>query len=97
MSYNYKYNGHPAPGLTANISGAGSLISAPGAGRYIEIHDVLASESTTLRTNTVTGDILIYVPVGSSNLSASITGGVNNSIFSTAGNVTVTYSNVMDI
>ena len=97
MSTNFKFNGHPAPAQTANISGAGSLIAAPGAGRYIVIHDILASESSTLRTSAVDGAILAYVPVGASNLSASITGGVNNSIFNTAGNVTVTYSNIMDI
>tara|TARA_R110000824_G_scaffold80277_1_gene201940 strand:- start:421 stop:732 length:312 start_codon:yes stop_codon:yes gene_type:complete len=96
MSTDFKYTGHPQPARTANLSGSGIAITGPGAGKYITIFDVLASEPTLLRQNDGGGDVIAYIPSGSVNLTASITGGINNgtgnSIVSTTGNVTLTYS-----
>ena len=95
MSTDFKITGHPLPGHTASIAGSGIVISGPGAGKYITIFDVLASEATLLREQNGTGPVLAYIPSGSVNLAASITGGMVNGtgsqIISTAGNVTITY------
>tara|TARA_R110000822_G_C15338795_1_gene495938 strand:- start:6635 stop:6928 length:294 start_codon:yes stop_codon:yes gene_type:complete len=88
----FKITGHPEAGRTANLSGAGSIIASPGSLRFIAIHDVLASEATTLRIDSVTGSIIAYIPAGASNLSSSVTGGKDKAIYNTAGNVTITYS-----
>tara|TARA_R110002110_G_scaffold13957_1_gene66208 strand:- start:284 stop:592 length:309 start_codon:yes stop_codon:yes gene_type:complete len=95
MSTDFKFTGHPQPGHTANISGSGVAILGPGAGKYITIFDVLASESTLLREQNGTGPVLAYIPSGAVSLSASITGGMVNGtgcqIINTTGNVTITY------
>ena len=84
------------PGYTANISGSGIVIAGPGAGKYITIFDVLASEPTLLREQSGTGPVLAYIPSGAVNLAASITGGMvngtGNQIINTTGNVTITYT-----
>ena len=96
MSTDFKYTGHPQSARIANLSGSGIAITGPGAAQYITIFDVLASESTLLRENDGGGAVIAYIPSGSVNLAASITGGISNgtgnSIVSTAGNVTITYS-----
>ena len=96
MSTDFKYTGHPQPARTANLSGSGIAITGPGSAKYITIFDVLASESTLLRENDGGGAVIAYIPSGSINLAASITGGISNgtgnSILSSAGNVTITYS-----
>ena len=96
MSTDFKYTGHPQPAFTSNIAGAGVAISGPGAARYTTIFDVLASEPTMLRLNGAAGTVLAYIPSGSSNLGASITGGLangtGNAIYNTAGNVTINYT-----
>ena len=96
MSTDFKYTGHPQPASTASLSGSGIAIAGPGSAKFITIFDVLASEPTLLRENDGIGSVIAYIPSGSSNLSASITGGVSNgtghAILSTAGNVTITYS-----
>tara|TARA_R110000824_G_scaffold29534_1_gene98233 strand:+ start:387 stop:701 length:315 start_codon:yes stop_codon:yes gene_type:complete len=96
MSTDFKYTGHPEPARTASIAGSGIAITGPGASKYITIFDVLASESTLLRVNDGAGAVIAYIPSGSTNLAASITGGIangtGNAILSTAGNVTITYS-----
>tara|TARA_R110000824_G_scaffold55898_1_gene153584 strand:+ start:661 stop:975 length:315 start_codon:yes stop_codon:yes gene_type:complete len=96
MSTDFKYTGHPQPARTASLSGSGIAITGPGLGKYITIFDILASESTLLRANNGGGEVIAYVPSGATNLTASITGGISNdtgnSIMSTVGNVTITYS-----
>ena len=98
MSADFKFTGPPKAALTASISGAGVIINSPGIAKFITIFDVLASQSTLLRENNAAGAILAYIPSGSCNLSASITGGVTpvgrtgNAIYNSAGNVTVNYS-----
>ena len=96
MSTDFKYTGHPQPARTANIAGSGVVIAGPGAKRYITLFDVLASQSTLLREENVGGAVIAYIPSGSTNLTASITGGTSggsgNAIYSSAGNVTITYS-----
>jgi len=96
MSTDFKYTGHPEPARTANIAGAGVVIAGPGAAKYITIFDVLASQATLLREENVGGSVIAYIPSGSTNLTASITGGIvngtGNAIYSSAGNVTITYS-----
>ena len=83
-------------GYTSNIAGSGIVISGPGTAKYITIFDVLASEATLLRENGGDGAVIAYIPSGSSNLGASITGGISNgtgnSILNTTGNVTINYS-----
>ena len=95
MSTDFKYTGHPQPARTASLSGSGIAITGPGTAQYITIFDVLASESTLLRANNGGGEVIAYIPSGSTNLTASMTGGISNgtgnSIMSTAGNVTITY------
>ena len=78
MSTDFKYTGHPQPALNASIAGAGVAIAAPGAAKYITIFDVLASEATLLREESVGGAVIAYIPSGSTNLTASITGGITN-------------------
>jgi hypothetical protein len=96
MSTDFKYTGHPQSAHTANIAGSGVVIAGPGTAKYITIFDVLASEATLLRENDGAGAVIAYIPSGSSNLGASITGGISsgtgNAILNTAGNVTITYS-----
>ena len=92
-STDFRLTGHPETALTANISGSGLLISAPGSLKYITIHDILTSANTALRLDSTTGTILAHAPAGCSNLGASITGGENNAIYNSVDcNVTVTYS-----
>tara|TARA_R110000824_G_scaffold3644_1_gene17252 strand:- start:150 stop:458 length:309 start_codon:yes stop_codon:yes gene_type:complete len=95
MSTDFKFTGHPQAGHTSSVAGSGIAVTGPGAGKYITIFDVLASESTLLRENNQDGAVIAYIPSGSVNLAASITGGMSNgtgnSILSTVGNVTITY------
>ena len=98
MSYSFKYNGHPAPAFTSNISGSGIAIYGPNEGRYITIFDVIASEPTVLRENEMNGPVIAYIPSGYTNLVGPITGGIawggqtGNDIVNTTGNVTINYS-----
>ena len=92
----FKFTGHPEPARTASISGAGVIINSPGIAKFITIFDVLASEATLLREWNDAGAVLAYIPSGSCNLSAAITGGMidgtGNAIYNSAGNVTVNYN-----
>lgn len=95
----FKFTGHPQAALTASLAGAGVVIQPPGLRKYITIFDVLASEATLLRERTEEGAVIAYIPSGACNLAASVTGGfigeTGNSIYSSAGNVTITY-NIQD-
>ena len=75
----------------AVLTGAGTLIAAPGAGKQLVIVDVLASAASTFRQTNVSGTIMAYIPAGSSNMRSGIPIGLNKALFSSAGDVTVTY------
>ena len=89
MAY-FRETGRVNTGLIASQSGAGDVVAAPGAGRRIIILDILASADTNLRESSGGGDI-VHVPAGSSNLSSPIAWEENTLVYSTAGNVSITY------
>jgi len=75
----------------AALTGTGSVIAAPGANKQIVVVDILASAATTFKQTNGSGDVVAYIPAGSSNMRSGIPIGVNVALHSTAGDVTVTY------
>jgi len=75
----------------AVLSGAGVVVADPGDGKQIVVVDILASAATLFRQTGGSGTIMAYIPAGSSNLSSGIPIGDSVALYSSAGDVTVTY------
>ena len=89
----YKDTGTPKPWASAHSSGAGLVISAPGAGQHIVICDIMAVSATTVSTVVAGGgDIITSMPAGGiSNLTAPIAVGDNKAVYNSAGKISITY------
>ena len=88
----FKDTGTPKSWSTEHQLGAGKLLSAPGAGKHFVICDIMASASTIISTATGGGGgVIAYVAAGNSNLTAPIATDEDVNVWSSAGNVTITY------
>jgi len=85
---NFRDNGIPSALQWKSKTGANTVIDAV-AGKRIMIVDIMASAATILK-NGSGGTTLIYVPAGTSQ-KLNIDLGVGQEVYSTAGNVTITY------
>ena len=95
MSYNtnFRETGLPKPVLFASKTGAGTVIADPGAGKHIIIYEFLASANTTLKDGSGGTAYAINAPGGAAaNLTGSIKLEANLEVYSTDGNVTITYT-----
>ena len=94
MSYNtnFRESGLPKPVLWASKTSAGTVISAPGAGKHIIIYDILASANTTLKDGSGGTSYAINAPAGAANLTGGMKLEANLEVYSTDGNVTITYT-----
>ena len=91
MTNYFKDSGIAKTVLTASVTGAGKLVTAPSAGHVI-IVDILASAASTISTATGGGGTVIaYAPAGSSCLSAPIRVPATSDVWSSAGNMTINY------
>tara|TARA_R100000008_G_scaffold82298_1_gene66445 strand:- start:241 stop:552 length:312 start_codon:yes stop_codon:yes gene_type:complete len=88
----FKDTGTPKSWAKESQNGAGKILSAPGAGKSAVICDIMASAATTISTATSGGGtIIMYCPAGHSNFRAPIDCGENTAVWSSDGNVTITY------
>ena len=85
---NFRDNGIASELKFASGTGAATIIAAV-TGKRIMIMDVMASAATTLK-NGSGGSTLVYAPAGTSQ-KLGITLGTGEEVYSTAGNVTITY------
>jgi len=79
-----------------SVAGAGELIGAPNAKASYALVDIMASAATTLKETDNSGDTIAHFPAGHTGLVAPIKVTAGKAIYSTAGNVTVTYSLELD-
>ena len=97
----FRETGKPRPGRHANKTGAGAVISPPGAGNAIVIYDLVwidpsdSENYTTLReqeSSETDGTIIMYMHRGlAMTLSSPIQISENRGVYSNAGNLTMTY------
>lgn len=76
----------------AQISGtatAGTVIGSPGAEKSVYILGILSSGATILKEGDVNGNVIMYVPAGNSDLSATIKVSNNSGVYSSNGNVSI--------
>jgi hypothetical protein len=74
-----------------SVAGAGELISAPNAKASYVLVDVMASAAMTLKETDNSGDVIAHFPAGHTGLTAPIKVTAGKAIYSTTGNVSVTY------
>jgi hypothetical protein len=94
MSYNnsFRDSGLPRQVAWKSKTGAGQVIASPGADKHILIYDILASDDTILKNGSGGTNWYIYAPAGSTNLTGGMKLEANQEVYSTAGNVTITYA-----
>ena len=94
MTTDFRITGIPQYRETVSLAGAGEAIPAPGAGRRILIHDILATVDTTLTETSLGGAVIGYAGAGTSPLTASIAVDENVAVYVSAGSCTINYSNL---
>ena len=94
MSYNnsFRDSGLPRAVAWASSNGAGTVIASPGAGKHILIYDILTDTDTILKNGSGGANWYIYAPAGSTNLTGGMKLEADQEVYSTAGQVTITYT-----
>lgn len=86
MTRYYRDDGFESVASVATVTGAGTVISAPGAGNSIYLLGVNAHANTILRETDANGAIIFAVGAGNCNLPSTVK--TTGAIYSTAANNT---------
>lgn len=85
----FRDTGFEKVALISGTAFAGTVISAPGAGKSVYLLGILSSGVTILKEGDNNGNVIMYAPAGNSDLSATIKVPNNSGVYSSNGNVSI--------
>ena len=89
MAELFRDSGFEKIALVSGRATAGTVIEAPGAGKNVFLLGILSSGATILKEGDNNGNVIMYVPAGNSDLSATIKVPNNSGVYSSNGNVSI--------
>jgi len=85
----FRDTGFEKTALVSGTATAGTVIGAPGAGKNIYLLGILSSGAAILKEGDNNGNVIMYVPAGNSDLSATIKVPNNSGVYSSNGNISI--------
>lgn len=85
----FRDTGFEKVAMVSGTASAGTVIGAPQAGKSVYLLGVLSSGAAILKEGDNNGAVIMYVPAGNSDLSATIKVPNNSGVYSTNGNISI--------
>ena len=85
----YRDTGFEKVALVSGTASAGTVIGAPAEGKSVYLLGILSSGAGILKQGDNNGSIIMYVPAGNSDLSATIKVPNNSGVYSSNGNISI--------